>query len=89
MPLRGEVRRHASLSGARAAADGSQLFTAFSNNQARDDDDDAARLCGFVCAAAPRAGNGRARRHHIPPDLREGGLRLPKNFLKKKKGCRR
>ena len=30
MPLCGEVRRHASLNGARAAADGSQLFTAFS-----------------------------------------------------------
>ena len=58
MPLWGEVRRHASLSGARAAADGSQLFTAFSNNQARDDDDDAARLCRFGCAAAPRAGMG-------------------------------
>lgn len=35
MPLWGEVRRHVSLSGAQAAADGSQLFTAFSNNQAR------------------------------------------------------
>lgn len=35
MPLWGEVRRHASLSGVRAAADGSLLLTASSNNQAR------------------------------------------------------
>ena len=26
-----------------------------------------------------------ARRHHIAPDQREGALRLPKNFLKKRK----
>lgn len=36
-----------------------------------------------MCRRAARW-NGRARRHHIPPDLWEGGLRLPKNFLKKK-----
>lgn len=35
MPLWGEVRRHASLNGVRAAAVDSLLLTAFSNNQAR------------------------------------------------------
>lgn len=45
-------------------------------------------LRGSVCRAVParRAQTG-ARRHHILPDRREGRLRFPKNFLKKKKGC--
>ena len=42
-------------------------------------------LRGFVCWGAPaRCARSGARRHHIMPDQREGRLRFPKNFLKKK-----
>ena len=45
-------------------------------------------LRGFVCWGVPaRCARSGARRHHIMPDQREGRLRFPKNFLKKKKGC--
>ena len=43
-------------------------------------------LRGSVCRGVParRARDG-ARRHHTMPDQREGRLRFPKNFLKKRK----
>lgn len=82
-PLRARQERQASGGGAAAAAAGCLPLTAFSRNQARGDD--AARRAtseGVFRRAARKDG---ARRHYIAPDQREGALRLPKNFFKKRK----